>query len=120
MKKRYNNMYAPTQDPEKELSSDYEDNSYILNDSKNQPDRDGINVTAKKKPVDSSVPLKYFVSTTDVNFRLTPEPNRTDNIIGVLKKDLKVKLLDDKDPTFLHVEFENKKGYVMREYLKEV
>ena len=115
-KKRYNSMFAPIVEPEEESPLTYPDNR--VNDIEEPEVKAEKAVFEKPKPVEKE-PEKWLQATTDVNFRLTPDIKRTDNIIGVLKKDLKVKLLEDKGE-WKYVEFERKRGYIKQEYLKEV
>lgn len=115
-RKRYNTMFAPIGEPVEESPLTYPDNR--VNDIE-EPEVKAEKITFEKpKPVEKE-PEKWLQSTTDVNFRLTPDIKRTDNIIGVLKKDLKVKLLEDKGE-WKYVEFERKRGYIKQEFLKEV
>ena len=112
-------MFVQTPEQEEKSELAYE-NSYIKEEPK-ASDTDGIKVTPKKEPVRNSGAVKYFQSTADVNFRLTPDIKRIDNIIGVLKKGLKVSQVDDTvTDGFLHVEYEHKRGYIKQNYLKEV
>lgn len=83
-----------------------------------EPEDDGERVLVAPPKVKEET-ITLLQSITDVNFRLTPDIKRTDNIIGVLKKGLNVKLLEDKGD-WKYVEFEKKKGYIRHEYLKEV
>lgn len=115
-RKRYNTMFAPIGEQAEESPLTYPDNR--VNDIEEPEIKAEKAVFEKPKQVEKE-PEKWLQSTTDVNFRLTPDIKRTDNIIGVLKKDLKVKLLEDKGE-WKYVEFERKRGYIKQEYLKEV
>lgn len=80
---------------------------------------DGVNVTVEKK--EEPVAKKKYKSTVDVNFRITPDATKMDNIIGTLKKGLVVEQVDDTiTNNFLHVTFEKKVGYIVKDYLSEV
>lgn len=118
-RQRYNRMYAETPEQEEKSSLAYE-NSYIAPDKIDPPIEDGVNVTnmveKEEKPV-----LKKFRAKTNVNFRITPDIKRTDNIIGTLKMMEIVNQIDDTvTDGFVHVEYERKKGYIKREFLEEV
>lgn len=113
-------MFAQTAEPSEKSSLAYE-NSYVNNEEVSDDVSDGINVTSEEEPVRNSDPVKKFQATVNVNFRLSPDIKRADNIIGTLKKDEIVTQLDDTfTDGFIHVEYEKKKGYIQQQYLKEV
>lgn len=95
----------------------YPDNTMASKDLEPEEDSDRVSFVHVKEEPDKTATI--LQSTSDVNFRLTPDIKRTDNIIGVLKKGLNVTLLEDKGE-WKYVEFEHKKGYIRHEYLKEV
>ena len=102
-KQRYNHMFAETPDKDEEKIED------------------GLNVTEQVKPESKSPVLKKYRAKVNVNFRLSPDIKRTDNIIGTLKMMEVVTQIDDtfKDG-FIHVEYEKKKGYIQLQFLEEV
>lgn len=113
-------MYAETPGAEEKSSLAYE-NSYIGPDKEEPPVEDGVNVTSQVKIARESDPVKKFRAKTNVNFRITPDIKRTDNIIGTLKMNEVVNQIDDTfEAGFIHVEYERKKGYIQKAYLEEV
>lgn len=121
-KQRYNAIHAETPEPEERSSLAYE-NSYIApvekEEEKEEPERDGIPVKFKEEP--KAPALKKYRAKTNVNFRLTPDIKRTDNIIGVLRMSEVVSQIEDKvENGFIRVEYEHKKGYIQKAYLEEV
>ena len=125
-KQRYNRMFVETPEQEERFSSESEENkvytnSYIAPEEKEEEteERDGVAVTVPEEP--KAPVLKKYRSKTNVNFRLTPDIKRTDNIIGVLKMSEIVSQIDDTfENGFVHVEYERKKGYIQKAYLEEV
>lgn len=119
-KQRYNHMFAETPAQEEKSSLAYE-NSYIAPDKDEEKIEDGLNVTEQVKPESKSPVLKKYRAKVNVNFRLSPDIKRTDNIIGTLKMMEVVTQIDDtfKDG-FIHVEYEKKKGYIQLQFLEEV
>lgn len=115
-------MFAQTEGQEEKSSLAYE-NAFIKPEepAKEEPVADGINVTQKNVVARETKPVKKFKATANVNFRFTPELSRTDNVIGIMKPGEIVTQLSDKlQGGFMYVEYNNKKGYIKREYLQEV
>ena len=115
-KKKYNTIWSQTHEAEESTPLEYEDNSYISKEPAPEPDGERIRPVIKRE---EPKPKKQLQSIRDVNFRLSKDVKRTDNIIGVLKGGLNVDLLEDQGD-WMYVEFERKKGYIMSKYLKEV
>lgn len=109
-------MWSQTHEAEENTPLEYEDNSYINKDAEPKPDGERVRPNVKKE---EPKPKKQLQAISNVNFRLSKDAKRTDNIIGVLKGGLNVDLLEDQGD-WMHVEFERKKGYIMSKYLKEV
>lgn len=116
-------MYAETPVAEEKSSLAYE-NSYIEPPEPpkaKEPERDGVDVASQIKEEPKSTVIKTFKAKTNVNFRLTPDTSRTDNIIGVLKMGEKVSQIGNAVKNgFIQVEYENKKGYIQLMFLEEV
>ena len=113
-------MFVETPEQEEKSSLAYE-NSYIAPEetTTDEEESDGISVTVPEEP--KTPVLKQYRAKTNVNFRLTPDIKRTDNIIGVLKMCEIVSQIDDTvENGFIHVEYERKKGYIQLTYLEEV
>lgn len=112
-------MFVETPEQEERSSLAYE-NSYIApEETTDEEESDGISVTVPEEP--KAPVLKRYRAKTNVNFRLTPDIKRTDNIIGVLKMSEIVSQIDTAvENGFIHVEYERKKGYIQVAYLEEV
>ena len=114
-------MFVETPEQEEKSSLAYE-NSYIAPEEttdEEEEESDGISVTVPEEP--KTPVFKRYRAKTNVNFRLTPDIKRTDNIIGVLKMSEVVSQIDTVvENGFIHVEYEKKKGYIQVAYLEEV